>query len=126
MKAIVSTKYGSPDVLRLQEVEKPTPKDDEVLVKIHAAAVNAADWHWLRGDPLLGRFMYGLLAPKHTILGADIAGRVEAEVHRAGVLGAHAPVGHVDQVGAPVGHVAAGVVQVPSPVPVAGGTLEPR
>jgi NADPH:quinone reductase-like Zn-dependent oxidoreductase len=78
MKAIVSTKYGSPDVLQLKEVAKPTPKDDDVLVKVYAAGVNAADWHWLRGDPLVGRFMYGLLKPKNTILGADIAGRVEA------------------------------------------------
>jgi NADPH:quinone reductase-like Zn-dependent oxidoreductase len=78
MKAIVSTKYGSPDVMQLQEVARPTPKDDEVLVKVFAAGVNAADWRWLRGDPLVGRFMYGLLRPKNPILGADIAGRVEA------------------------------------------------
>jgi NADPH:quinone reductase-like Zn-dependent oxidoreductase len=78
MKAIVSTKYGSPDVLQLKEVDNPVPEDDEVLVKVFAAGVNAADWHWLRGDPLVGRFMYGLLKPKNTILGADIAGRVEA------------------------------------------------
>lgn len=78
MKAIVSAKYGSPDVLEFKEVAKPTPQDDEVLVKIYAAGVNAADWRWLRGDPLVGRFMYGLLAPKNPILGADIAGVVEA------------------------------------------------
>jgi NADPH:quinone reductase-like Zn-dependent oxidoreductase len=54
------------------------PKDDEVLVRIYVAGVNAADWRWLRGDPLVGRFMYGLLKPKNHILGADIAGRVEA------------------------------------------------
>jgi NADPH:quinone reductase-like Zn-dependent oxidoreductase len=78
MKAIVSTRYGSPDVLAFKDVTKPTPKDDEVLVRIHAAGVNAADWRWLRGDPLVGRFMYGLLKPNNTILGADIAGVVEA------------------------------------------------
>jgi NADPH:quinone reductase-like Zn-dependent oxidoreductase len=78
MQAIVSTKYGSPDVMQLLEVERPTPKDNEVLVKVYAAGVNAADWRWLRGDPLLGRFMYGLLKPKNPILGADIAGVVEA------------------------------------------------
>ncbi len=78
MQAMVSAQYGSPDVLQLKEVAKPTPKDDEVLVKVHAAGVNAADWRWLRGDPLIGRFVYGLLAPKNTILGADIAGQVEA------------------------------------------------
>jgi NADPH:quinone reductase-like Zn-dependent oxidoreductase len=78
MKAIVYTKYGSPDVLELKEVAKPTPKDDEVLIKVHAASVNAADLHLLRADPFLIRLMSGLLKPKNTILGADIAGRVEA------------------------------------------------
>ncbi len=79
MKAIVYTKYGSPDVLQLKDVEKPTPKDDEVLIKVHAASVNAYDWHFLTADIFLIRFMGGgLLKPKYTRLGADIAGRVEA------------------------------------------------
>jgi 2-desacetyl-2-hydroxyethyl bacteriochlorophyllide A dehydrogenase len=79
MKAIVYHKYGSPDVLELKDVEKPTPKDDEVLVKVHAASLNAADWHLLRGKPFLVRLMgFGLLKPKNKILGADMAGRVEA------------------------------------------------
>jgi NADPH:quinone reductase-like Zn-dependent oxidoreductase len=79
MKAIVSTQYGSPDVLQLTEVEKPTPGDNEVLVKVHAASVNAGDWHLLRGKPFLMRLMgYGLLKPKYRILGSDIAGRIEA------------------------------------------------
>jgi NADPH:quinone reductase-like Zn-dependent oxidoreductase len=79
MKAIVATKYGSPDVLRLKEVEKPTPGDGRVLVKVHAASVNALDWHLLSGKPFLVRLMgYGLLRPKRKILGADVAGRVEA------------------------------------------------
>ena len=78
MKAVVYTKYGSPDVLQLKEVEKPTPKDGEVLIRIHAASANAADRHLLRGDPFLLRFAYGLLKPKWQILGSDIAGRVEA------------------------------------------------
>jgi NADPH:quinone reductase-like Zn-dependent oxidoreductase len=78
MKAIVYTNYGAPDVLELKEVEKPTPKDDEVLVKVHAVSANAADLHLLRGDPFLLRLMSGLLKPKNTILGSDIAGRVEA------------------------------------------------
>ena len=78
MKAIVYTKYGAPDVLELKEVEKPTPRDDEVLVKLHAVSANAADLHLLRGDPFLLRLVSGLLKPKNTILGADIAGRVEA------------------------------------------------
>jgi NADPH:quinone reductase-like Zn-dependent oxidoreductase len=78
MKAIVYEKYGSPEVLRLVEMPKPAPKDDEVLVKIHAVGLNAADWHLMRADPFLARFMAGLLKPKNPILGEDIAGTVEA------------------------------------------------
>jgi NADPH:quinone reductase-like Zn-dependent oxidoreductase len=78
MKAIVYTVYGSPDVLRLEEVEKPTPKDDEVLVKVYAASANPLDWHIMRGEPFLARLSGGLRKPKHTRLGADVAGRVEA------------------------------------------------
>jgi NADPH:quinone reductase-like Zn-dependent oxidoreductase len=78
MRAIVYHRYGSPDVLELEEVEKPTPKDDEVLVKVHAASVNALDWHLLRADPFLARLNMGLIKPKHQILGADVAGRVES------------------------------------------------
>ncbi len=78
MKAIVSTKYGSPDVLELKEVEKPYPGDNEVLVKVHAASVNAADWHFLRADPFITRFGSGFFKPKYNILGADISGRIEA------------------------------------------------
>jgi NADPH:quinone reductase-like Zn-dependent oxidoreductase len=78
MKAIVYTEYGSPDVLELKEVVKPTPKDNEVLVKVYAVSANAADLHLLRADPFLIRLSSGLLKPKNTILGSDIAGRVEA------------------------------------------------
>ena len=79
MKAIIYTKYGSPDVLELKEVEKTSPKDNEVLIKIHAASVNAYDWHFLTADIFLIRFMGGgFLKPKYTRLGADIAGRIEA------------------------------------------------
>ena len=78
MKAMVYQKYGPPDVLELKEVEKPTPKEDEVLVKVHAASVNPLDWRILRADPFLVRLKLGLLKPKNKILGADIAGRVEA------------------------------------------------
>ena len=79
MKAIVYTEYGPPDVLELMEVEKPIPKEEEVLVEIHAASVNALDWHMLTADIFLVRLMGGgLLKPKSTRLGADIAGRVEA------------------------------------------------
>ena len=78
MKAITQQKYGSPDVLELQEVDKPVVKDDQVLVRIQAASVNPLDWHFLRGTPRLARLVMGLLKPKKKILGADIAGRVEA------------------------------------------------
>jgi NADPH:quinone reductase-like Zn-dependent oxidoreductase len=79
MKAIVNTHYGSPDVLQVQEVAKPTPQDNEVLIKVHAVSVNAADLHLLSGKPFLIRLMgFGFLKPKNTILGASIAGRIEA------------------------------------------------
>lgn len=79
MKAIVYTEYGLPDVLQFIEVAKPTPKDNEVLVKIHAASLNMADYYSLKGEPFLVRLMSGgIRKPKNTILGADIAGRVEA------------------------------------------------
>ncbi len=78
MKAVVRRRYGSPDVLSLAEVEKPSPKDDEVLVKIHAASLNAYDWHSMRADPFIIRFSDGYLKPKDIFLGADFAGCVEA------------------------------------------------
>ena len=78
MKAMVYTKYGPPDVLELQEVEKPAPNDNEVLIKVHAASVNPAELHLLRADPFFARFYSGLLKPKNTILGADISGIVES------------------------------------------------
>jgi NADPH:quinone reductase-like Zn-dependent oxidoreductase len=78
MKAILYTRYGAPDVLQLQEVEKPTPRDHEVLVKVHAASANPLDWHHMRGAPVLVRLTDGLWKPKNPRLGADIAGRVEA------------------------------------------------
>ncbi|MFC1643404.1 alcohol dehydrogenase catalytic domain-containing protein [Myxococcota bacterium] len=78
MKAIVYDTYGSPDVLRLEEVDKPVAGDDDVLVRVHAASVNSWDWDNLRGKPLFSRVFWGLSKPKLKILGADIAGRVEA------------------------------------------------
>jgi NADPH:quinone reductase-like Zn-dependent oxidoreductase len=78
MKAIVYHKYGSPNILKLEEIEKPTPQDNEVLVKVLAASAAAGDWRLLRAKPFLVRFTYGLLKPKHKILGAAVAGRVEA------------------------------------------------
>jgi len=78
MKAIVYTRYGTPDVLELKEVDKPVPKDDEVLVKVHAASINDWDWQLLQGIPFVNRMINGLLRPKKQILGSDIAGRIEA------------------------------------------------
>src|SRR5947207_4220659 len=78
MRAIVYHKYGSPDVLQFKEVEKPVPHDDAVLVQVHAAAANAADWHYMRGTPFLARLVNGLQKPKNTKLGADVGGRFEA------------------------------------------------
>jgi NADPH:quinone reductase-like Zn-dependent oxidoreductase len=79
MKAIVFTRYGSPDVLELKEVARPTPKDDEVLVRVHATSLNDWDWGALDGTPFVNRLMFGLFSPtKIQILGSDIAGRVEA------------------------------------------------
>ncbi|MFK7803408.1 MAG: NAD(P)-dependent alcohol dehydrogenase [Anaerolineae bacterium] len=78
MKAFVYEKYGSPEVLQLREVNKPTPKDDEVLVKNHAVSVNPLDWHFMRGTPYFMRLMAGFFKPKVTRLGRDFAGEVEA------------------------------------------------
>ena len=79
MKAIVYTEYGSPDVLQLKEVEKPSPNEDEVLIKIHAASVNVGDTLMARGAPFVVRLSPGgLREPKHKIPGGDIAGRIEA------------------------------------------------
>jgi NADPH:quinone reductase-like Zn-dependent oxidoreductase len=79
MKAIVCTQYGPPDVLELRDVEKPVPKEGEVLVKIQAASLNYGDSVLVKGKPFISRLMgYGLLKPKYEILGTDIAGRVEA------------------------------------------------
>ncbi len=79
MRAIVYRDYGSPDVLRLEEVDKPVPRDDQVLVKVRAASVNPLDWHFMRGSPYIVRLVKpGPLKPKFTRLGADLAGQVEA------------------------------------------------
>ena len=78
MRAIVQDRYGSPaDALELKDIPEPGVKDDEVLVRVRAASVNPADWHFLRGHPYVARFDIGLRKPKHSVLGCDLAGRVE-------------------------------------------------
>jgi NADPH:quinone reductase-like Zn-dependent oxidoreductase len=79
MKAILYTKYGTADALEYKEVDKPIPKDDEVLIRVHAASINDWDWGLLQGSPFINRLENGLLKPKkNKILGSDIAGRIEA------------------------------------------------
>jgi NADPH:quinone reductase-like Zn-dependent oxidoreductase len=78
MKAVVYTEYGPPEVLQLKEVDKPILEDDEVLIKIHAAAITAGDVIVMKGEPLVTRLMTGLLKPKNTIPGKEMSGRVEA------------------------------------------------
>jgi NADPH:quinone reductase-like Zn-dependent oxidoreductase len=78
MKAIAYHEYGSPDVLELTDIDKPPVKDDEVLVRVRAASVNRLDWHLMRGSPYIARLRAGLRKPKDSVLGADVAGQVEA------------------------------------------------
>jgi NADPH:quinone reductase-like Zn-dependent oxidoreductase len=78
MKAAVYTRYGPPDVVQMADVEKPVPKDDEVLIKVRAASVNPYDWHFMRGTPYVVRLIAGLRKPKVIRLGFDGAGQVEA------------------------------------------------
>ena len=78
MRAIVYRRYGPPGILKLEEVEKPTPRDDEVLVHVRAASANPLDWHFVRGEPRFMRLMMGLTKPRLPRLGVDAAGVVEA------------------------------------------------
>ena len=79
MKAVLFTKYGSPDFLQLKEIPQPTPADNEVLIKVQAASVNSWDWELLKGTPFVNRLMFGILRPKKiNILGCDVAGCIEA------------------------------------------------
>jgi NADPH:quinone reductase-like Zn-dependent oxidoreductase len=78
MRAVVHDRYGPPEVLRIEEVERPVPKDDEVLVRVRASTVTQTDCHMRRARPLIWRFMLGLLRPKRRILGSELAGEVEA------------------------------------------------
>ena len=77
MKAIVCTKYGSPDVLELKEVKKPIPRDNELLIKVHASSVTKADTMMRRGTPFYGRIFIGLTKPKNPITGTGFAGVIE-------------------------------------------------
>jgi len=77
MKAAIYAKYGPPDVVQIADVEKPVPKDDEVLIKVHAASVNPLDWHYIRGTPYVIHLLAGLRKPKDQRLGVDVAGEVE-------------------------------------------------
>ena len=86
MKAVIVTKYGSPEVLKIEEVEKPTPKSDEVLVKINATPVTAADGMMRKGTPFYARFFLGLRRPKNPIPGTGFAGEIVAIGEQA-VLG---------------------------------------
>jgi len=78
MRAVVCTKYGPPEVLQLKEVEKPIPKDNEVLIRIHTATVSVSDLMTLKGSPFLSRFFTGLIVPKNPIPGAEFAGEIKA------------------------------------------------
>jgi len=78
MKAAVYGRYGPPDVVQIKDVEKPVPRDNEVLIKVRAASVNPLDWHFMRGTPYILRVQAGLRKPKDTRLGVDVAGQVEA------------------------------------------------
>src|SRR5918999_3525153 len=77
MKAIVKDRYGSPDVLRIEEIEKPALTDEGILVRVRATSLNAHDWHMLRGKPYLARLSEGFSAPKERQLGLDVAGVAE-------------------------------------------------
>ena len=78
MKAIVHSRYGAPDVLELNDIDQPVVTNDDVLVRVHAAAVGKGDWLTVQGLPYVARLRYGLPNPKHSVPGFDVAGRIEA------------------------------------------------
>jgi NADPH:quinone reductase-like Zn-dependent oxidoreductase len=81
MRAVVYDRYGPPEVLRLEEVERPVPKDDEVLINVHATTVNRTDTGLRSAEYFISRFLTGLLRPKRKIPGTELAGEVEASPH---------------------------------------------
>ncbi|HET9826548.1 MAG TPA: alcohol dehydrogenase catalytic domain-containing protein [Chitinophagaceae bacterium] len=84
MKAAVRTKYGLPGDLKIKELDVPTPKEDEVLVRVHATTVNRTDCHVLSGKPFFMRFFTGLFKPRHSIIGSDFTGEIAAAVIQSG------------------------------------------
>jgi NADPH:quinone reductase-like Zn-dependent oxidoreductase len=120
MKAVVHDRYGPPDVLRIEDVERPVPSDDEVLVKVRATTVTRSDAAWRAAKPFFSRFFTGLRRPKRRILGTEFAGEVEAvgnavsefrvgdRVFGASLFGAHAEFVRVKESG-PIAHVPAGI-----------------
>ena len=78
MKAVYYTEYGGPEVLEIRDIPKPTPGEDEILVKVHAASIHQTDIRFRTGTPFLARVLAGLLKPKNPILGSDYSGEVEA------------------------------------------------
>ncbi len=77
MKAVIYEEYGGPEVFQVREVERPSPKENEVLIKVHCTSINPFEWHHMRGKPLFSRLTTGLFKPKYSILGMDVAGMVE-------------------------------------------------
>jgi NADPH:quinone reductase-like Zn-dependent oxidoreductase len=109
MKAMVYHKYGTPDELKFEEVSKPSPKDDEVLVKVKASSINKADTYMLKGEPFLIRLENGF-TPKKKILGADVAGQVKAVGKGVNVLRLETGIHQTEAIGL---YESFGFVQIP-------------
>jgi NADPH:quinone reductase-like Zn-dependent oxidoreductase len=119
VRAVVHDRYGPPDVLRIEDVDRPVPNEDEVLIRVHATTVTRSDCAWRKGRPFVGRVFTGLRRPKRRILGTELAGEVEAvganvsdfavgdRVFGASIFGAHAELVCI-RAGGPVAHMPAG------------------